>query len=167
VGWNTRLVDGKWEVTFPKARYLLSRREVEHWRDESDDGPQKIVFADSVQPVFDAGQVDLVDDDHQVCPEVRLVPTPGHSPGHVSVLIASGGEQALITGDFMHHPGQMALPHCGSTFDYDPAAARAMRETMLARLSGEPTLVIGTHFATPTAGRVVRDGAAYRLETDV
>lgn len=165
VGWNTRLVEGRWLPTFPKAHYLLGRREFEHWRDQAEDAPQQAVFADSVQPVFDAGLVDLVADDHQICDEVSLVPTPGHSPGHVSVRIASDGQEALITGDFVHHPGQMALPHCGSTFDHDADAAHQMRLKMFGELAGGETLVIGTHFAAPTAGRVAREGGAFRLVT--
>jgi glyoxylase-like metal-dependent hydrolase (beta-lactamase superfamily II) len=117
-----------------------------------------------VQPVFDAGLVDLVETDHRLCEEIDLIPTIGHTPGHVSVRIRSRGEAALITGDFMHHPCQIARPDWASTADSDPVAARQTREQMLAGLAQTPTLVIGTHFAAPTAGRIVRDGAAYRLE---
>jgi glyoxylase-like metal-dependent hydrolase (beta-lactamase superfamily II) len=88
----------------------------------------------------------------------------GHTPGHVSVWIASQGEEALITGDFMHHPCQIACPDWSSTADSDPVEARLTRERMLTRLANTPILVIGTHFAGRTAGRVARDGAAFRLE---
>jgi glyoxylase-like metal-dependent hydrolase (beta-lactamase superfamily II) len=121
------------------------------------------VLADSVKPVRDAGLVDLVETDHRICDEISLVPTLGHTPGHVSVRIASQGEEALITGDFMHHPCQIARPEWSSTADADPGAARETRQRMLTRLSDNPILVIGTHFAGPTAGHVVRDGDAYRL----
>jgi glyoxylase-like metal-dependent hydrolase (beta-lactamase superfamily II) len=121
------------------------------------------VLADSVAPVWEAGLVDLVETDHRICDEVSLVPTPGHTPGHVSVGISSEGEAALITGDFMHHPCQIARPEWSSTADTDPDAARATRERMLMELAGAATLVIGTHFAGRTAGRIVRDGDAYRL----
>lgn len=106
---------------------------------------------------------ELVETDHRVCEEVSLVPTLGHTPGHVSVRIASAGEEALITGDFMHHPCQIARPEWSSTADSDPAEARATRERMLGELCDRPVLVIGTHFAGITAGHIVRDGAAYRL----
>lgn len=165
VGWNTRLVDGVWVPTFPNARYLIGAREFAYWRDQRDDESQRAVFADSIVPVLDAGVVDLVEDTHRICDEVRLVPTPGHSPGHVCVQIDSLGKSALITGDFMHHPAQMALPHCGSTFDHDGVVARQTRERMLRQLASSPTLVIGTHFAAPTAGRVVSDGDGWRLDT--
>ncbi|HYU12345.1 MAG TPA: MBL fold metallo-hydrolase, partial [Stellaceae bacterium] len=104
-----------------------------------------------------------VETDHRVCDEVSLVPTTGHTPGHVSVHIRSQGETALITGDFMHHPCQIARPDWSSTADSDPDEARATRQRMLAELAGRPVLVIGTHFAGATAGHIVRDGDAYRL----
>jgi glyoxylase-like metal-dependent hydrolase (beta-lactamase superfamily II) len=164
VGWNTMLVDGRWRPTFPNARYLMGRVEYAHWRDHHEREDQRAVFTDSVQPVFDAGLVDLVETDHRIGDKLSLIPTIGHTPGHVSVRIRSRGEEALITGDFMHHPCQIACPDWASTADSDPVTARHTREHMLASLAHTPTLVIGTHFAAPTAGRIVRDGAAYRLD---
>jgi glyoxylase-like metal-dependent hydrolase (beta-lactamase superfamily II) len=165
VGWNTMLVDGEWRPTFPNARYLMGRREFEYWRDEADAAAgDPMIFADSVKPVWEAGLVDLVETDHVVCDEVSLVPTLGHTPGHVSVRIASGGEEALITGDFIHHPCQLAHPEWASAADYDPAASTRTREGMFVDLAASATLVIGTHFAAPTAGHVRRDGAVFRFE---
>jgi glyoxylase-like metal-dependent hydrolase (beta-lactamase superfamily II) len=164
VGWNTMLVEGRWVPTFPKARYLMARVEFEHWREQRENEGQSAVFADSVAPVFDAGLVDLVETDHRLSEEVSLVPTLGHTPGHVSVRIRSQGEEALITGDFIHHPCQMAHPEWSSLADHDAARAIETRRAMFSRLAGTPTLVIGTHFAGPTAGRIVRDRDAFRLE---
>lgn len=164
VGWNTMQVDGRWVPTFPNARYLMARTEFEHWRAWPEHDEHEAAFADSVGPVFDAGLVDLVETDHRICDEVRLVPTVGHTPGHVSVAIASEGHEALITGDFAHHPCQMAMPAWASAFDHDAEQSTRTRREVFGRLAGTPTLLIGTHFATPTAGRVVRDGDAFRLE---
>jgi glyoxylase-like metal-dependent hydrolase (beta-lactamase superfamily II) len=163
VGWNTRLVDGRWQPTFPKARYLIGRTEWEHWKGDADPETQ-VILGDSVRPVFDAGLVDLVPSDHRLCDEVWLEPTPGHTPGHVSVRVASRGEEAVITGDLMHHPCQIARPDWCAVVDSDGAQALATRRAFLARFAGTPTLVIGTHFAGPTAGHLVRDGDAYRLD---
>jgi glyoxylase-like metal-dependent hydrolase (beta-lactamase superfamily II) len=163
VGWNTMLVEGKWVPTFPKARYLMGRVEFAHWREQHERDDMAAIFADSVKPVHDAGLADLVETDHRVSDGISLVPTTGHTPGHVSVLIRSQGEAALITGDFMHHPCQIARPHWSSTADSDPDEARQTRERMLRELSERPVLVIGTHFAGATAGHIVRDGDAYRL----
>jgi glyoxylase-like metal-dependent hydrolase (beta-lactamase superfamily II) len=163
VGWNTMLVDGNWLPTFPCARYLMGRTEFDHWHDQRGREDMQAVLADSVTPVYDSGLVDLVETDHRVCGEVSLVATPGHTPGHVSVRISSEGEEALITGDFMHHPCQIAHPEWSSNADSDATAAQATRERVLMQLADGPVLVIGTHFAGATAGRIVRDGDAYRL----
>lgn len=165
VGWNTMLVDGKWVPTFPQARHVIGRTEFAYWRDQREVAEQVTVFSDSVQPVFDAGLVDLVATDHHVCDEVSLVPTLGHTPGHVSVRISSKGEDALITGDFLHHPCQMAHVDWAAAVDYDKSASTRTRQNVFATLAGTPTLLIGTHFAGATAGHVVRDGDAYRLIT--
>jgi len=164
VGWNTMLVDRRWVPTFPWARYLMGRVEFEYWRSQRDHDHHLPIFADSVAPVFDAGLVDLVETDHRVSDEISLVPTLGHTPGHFSVRIASRGEEALITGDFIHHPCQIAHPEWSSTADTDPEAAHRTRDRMLKELSERPVVVIGTHFAGATAGRIVRDGDAYRLD---
>ena len=163
VGWNTRLVDGRWQPTFAAARYLYARDEWTHWRRQSQEeyGP---IIEDSVQPIFDAGLADLVDADATINDEVRLVPTPGHTPGHVSVAIRSRGEEAIITGDMIHHPCQIAHPDWSTTADSDQAWAADTRKAFLERHADTPVLVVGTHFAGPTAGRLVRDGLSFRLD---
>ncbi|MBN9487512.1 MAG: MBL fold metallo-hydrolase [Alphaproteobacteria bacterium] len=162
VGWNTMLENGRWVPTFPRARYYMGRRELEHTLQEASERNDPIV-ADSVQPILDAGLATMVDMDARLSPEVRLMPTPGHTPGHVSVVIESGGARAVITGDLMHHPCQIARPDWSSGFDTDQDASRVTRHAFLSKFSDTPTLVIGTHFAGPTAGHVVREGNAYRF----
>lgn len=165
VGWNTKLVDGRWVPTFPNARYLIGRAEFDYWRKEEDglEDHSRSPFHDSVAPVFEAGLVDLVETDHRVCDEVTLEPTLGHTPGHVSIRIRSKGQEALITGDFAHHPCQLAHPEWASSADYDASASTATRRRMFGSLAGSKTLVIGTHFAAPTAGHVVADGDVWRF----
>lgn len=165
VGWNTMLVDGQWLPTFPGARYLMGREEYEYW-DKEDDGSGDDVMGDSVRPVFDAGLVDLVDTDHRICDEVSLEPTPGHTPGHVSVRIESEGQQALITGDCIHHPCQIEKVEWSSSADYDPEAAKTTRSDLLARYGDTDVLVIGTHFATPTAGHIRSGTNGYWFDVD-
>ncbi len=162
VGWNTMLVDGRWIPTFPQARYLMGRIEYEHWMADTRPDMQ-FILDDSVRPVMKAGLVDLIEVDHRICPEVSLVQSFGHTPGHVSVKISSRGEEALITGDFLHHPCQIGHPEWSSTADHDPDMAHATRLNMYRALAGTPTLVLGTHFATPTAGHIEQDGDFYRL----
>jgi glyoxylase-like metal-dependent hydrolase (beta-lactamase superfamily II) len=163
VGWNTMLEGGKWVPTFPNARYLIGKREYEHWNAEGE-AEQQAILSDSIRPILDAGLAQLVEMDHVISPEIRLTPTTGHTPGHVSVLIESEGERAMITGDIMHHPVQIAHPDWAPSFDSDKKAAIATRRRVLGEVADEPILVIGTHFAAPTAGRVRRDGGAYRFE---
>jgi glyoxylase-like metal-dependent hydrolase (beta-lactamase superfamily II) len=163
VGWNTRLKNGRWVPTFVDARHLWSRVEYEFWAGKGE-AVFESMMEESVRPVFEAGLVDLVDEDYEVTDEVRLEPTPGHTPGHVSVHITSRGEEAIITGDLMHHPVQCAHPEWNSRFDNDAEQAEATRRSFLDRYAGGPVLIIGTHFSGATAGRIVRDGETYRLD---
>lgn len=159
VGWNTMLENGKWAPTFPKARYLIGRREYDFWS-TCDDKEQQAMLGDSVKPIFDAGLAELVELDHVISPEIRLTPSIGHTPGHVCVMIESEGERAVITGDMAHHPCQLAHPDW-SLGDDDPTAAALTRSRLFAEWADQAILVIGTHFAAPTAGYVLRDGAAF------
>jgi glyoxylase-like metal-dependent hydrolase (beta-lactamase superfamily II) len=105
----------------------------------------------------------LFECDHRLTEEIRLEPTPGHSPGHVSVVLSSRGETAIITGDLMHHPIQCALPELASNFDYDVEQARNTRADFLQRNCDKPILILGTHFATPTAGFIINNGDGPRF----
>ncbi|MFY9315379.1 MAG: MBL fold metallo-hydrolase [Burkholderiales bacterium] len=156
VGWNTMLKDGKWVPTFPSARYLIGRKEWDYWKNEAA-GPDREVRNDSVRPILEAGLADLVETDHKLTSEVYLEPTPGHTPGHVSVRISSKGEEAVITGDIMHHPVQCAMPEMGSRFDVDPKAAQKTRHDFRNKYASKRILVLGTHFAYPTAGHIAID----------
>jgi glyoxylase-like metal-dependent hydrolase (beta-lactamase superfamily II) len=167
VGWNTRLVDGSWVPTFPNARYLFSRKEYDHWVMLRETGGYHAVnhLADSVDPVVAAGLVDFINHEHQISDEIRLLPTPGHTPDHVSVLINSEGKQAVITGDVMHHPIQVAMPAHPATFDMDKKVGSKSRVDFVTRFEEKPVLVIGSHFADPGAGYIVRQGDAWKLSS--
>jgi glyoxylase-like metal-dependent hydrolase (beta-lactamase superfamily II) len=160
VGWNTRLEGNRWVPTFAKARYVFGRIEYEYWRDHSVEPDKAAVFHDSVKPIIDAGKADLVDGDIRLCDEITLIPTPGHSPGHMSVHIKSAGEQGLLTGDVAHHPCQMAHLDWSSTADSDPVQSIVTRRDLFARFADKPVLVIGGHF---NAGHIQRDGDAFKF----
>jgi glyoxylase-like metal-dependent hydrolase (beta-lactamase superfamily II) len=160
VGWNTRLVEGKWVPTFPNARYVFGKAEYEYWRDNSVEPDKVAVFNDSVKPVMDAGKADLVASDARLSDEITLIPTPGHSPGHMSIHVQSDGEQALLTGDVAHHPCQMAHLDWSSTADSDPVRSAVTRHELFSRFADTPTLVIGGHF---NAGRIRRDGDTFKF----
>jgi glyoxylase-like metal-dependent hydrolase (beta-lactamase superfamily II) len=167
VGWNTHLVDGRWVPTFPKARYLFSRKEYDHWQMLRETGGYHGInhLSDAVDPVVAAGLVDFIAHDHALSDEIRLMPTPGHTPGHVSVHIRSQGQEAVITGDMMHHPIQVAMPEHAATFDMDKPAGARTRVEFVNSFKGKPVLIIGSHFADPGAGYIVPNGAACKLHS--
>lgn len=165
VGWNTHLVGDTWTPTFPRARHLFGDREWAHWSVE----PQVYgdVVGDSVRPVIDAGLADLVASDLRVNDAVWLEPTPGHTPGHHSVHISSGGADAIITGDMIHHPIQVEEIDWASGADSDQAAAIACRQWFLPKYCDDHTLILGTHWAGPTGGKIVRnDRGSFRIAVD-
>jgi glyoxylase-like metal-dependent hydrolase (beta-lactamase superfamily II) len=163
VGWNTKKVGDRWVPTFPNARYVMTRADYDYWKAVADPD-QQAIFADSVQPVFDAGLTELVDATHRVTPEIGLLPTPGHTPGHCSVTISSDGEEAVITGDLMHHPSQCMHPEWANLFDSDPEQAKRTRLAFLERYGTGGVRVIGTHFGTPAATRIVPSGNRWKVE---
>jgi glyoxylase-like metal-dependent hydrolase (beta-lactamase superfamily II) len=165
VGWNTMREGDRFVPTFPQARYLYARSEWEHWSKE-DPGAYTGTFDAAVRPVMEAGLVDLVETNHEICAGVRLVPTHGHTPGHVSVEIASGGERAFITGDMTHHPVQWAEPEWTMGADTDCAEAAVSRRRVIDELGDTGVLVIGTHYAPPCAGHLVRAGRGARFQVE-
>jgi len=162
VGWNTREVDGRWVPTFPRARYLFARVEWEHWSREKELG-FAATLNESVRPLIDADQADLVESDHKLTDEVWLEATPGHTPGHVAVRMASDGAAAMITGDLTHHPVQWAEPQWGMLADSDSAQAVATRRRLIDAHADGGLLVIGTHYAPPTAGEIVSHEGGWRF----
>jgi len=161
VGWNTRWDGARWVPTFPRARYLVARAELDHWLAVPG---HRYVVEDSLQPVLDAGLVDAVASDHALTAEVQLVPTAGHTPGHVSVRIRSGGAEALITGDALHHPCQVGHPEWSGPADADRERAAATRRALVEDAARRGVLLVGTHFAAPAAGWVVAQGDRHRLD---
>ncbi|MFQ5699858.1 MAG: MBL fold metallo-hydrolase [Myxococcota bacterium] len=162
VGWNTMKEGDAWVPTFPNARYLFTRPEWDYWSQEDDQFFGDVV-GDSVRPIFDARLADLVDPTHKITPELRFEPTPGHTPGHSSIAISSGAEEAVITGDLMHHPSQCAHPDWASSADVNPELGRTTRRKFLERYADRDVRVIGTHWARPTAGYIRSDGDAWRF----
>ncbi|HXA21998.1 MAG TPA: MBL fold metallo-hydrolase [Acetobacteraceae bacterium] len=167
VGWNTHLVNGRWVPTFPQARYLFGKQEFDHWKLLRETGGYHNVehLHDSIDPIVSAGLAEYIAADYRLTDEVSLFATPGHTPGHVSVLIQSRGEAAVITGDLMHHPIQLAEPLRHGNFDMDKAQGALTRRAFVERFGDSKVMVIGSHFCDPTAGWVVRDGQGWKLRT--
>lgn len=164
VGWNTIRMGDDWVPTFPNARYLFAEAEYEYWNAQSDKSVASS-FPETVQPLLAAGLADIVSSTHRITDEVTLIPTPGHTPGHVSVAIESCHGRALITGDMTHHPVQWAEPSWGTVADCDGEQAVRTRQCLLESYLDSSALVIGSHYPDPTAGRLVSVGGEVEFRT--
>ncbi len=164
VGWNTMMVDGNWAPTFPNARYLFAKAEYDHAKIYTSDVDAPAIFEDSVKPIIDAGLATFVEPGHFIAEGVKLEPTPGHTPGHCSIVVSSEGQEAIITGDVLHHPIQVALPEISSNFCWDQSLAVATRRDLLGRAANSGATMIVAHFAGPTGVQVKADGDAWRVE---
>jgi len=165
VGWNTRLQNGKWVPTFPNARYVLATVEREFY-DTAAGEKRRMVFDDSVLPVIEAGLTDEIGaDGGEYLPGIRFHPTPGHSPGHMSIEIESAGALALFTGDVWHHPIQVYRPHWNSMFCADLEHATRSRRWVLEHAVRTGATLFTPHFAGTSAGTVRRigDGFSWRF----
>ncbi|MEM7270796.1 MAG: MBL fold metallo-hydrolase [Pseudomonadota bacterium] len=157
VGWNTKLEDGRWVPTFPNARYLMPGAD-----NDAFSGSGAPAYNESVLPVIEAGKAELVSPGHQLGDHVTLVPTPGHTPGHVAVLVKSGDAEAVITGDAMHVTAQCWRPEWEMVYDQDGPKAAASRRRMLEDAAEARRIVLGMHFTLPSIGRVEAEGDAFR-----
>jgi len=165
VGWNTRLIDGRWVPTFPNAKYIMSKKEVDIWKVE-DHPSSRLSMIDSVLPVIEAGQAQLVSSDFALDDEVWLEPSPGHTPDHFSVRLASQGSTAVLGGDLMHCPVQCLHPEWVARPDWDRNLAIATRRRFMESCSETNDLVCMTHFPLPSVGRIVAEGDAFRFAYD-
>lgn len=164
VGWNTRLENGRWVPTFPNAKYLFNQKEWEFWKDTEEEN-QLEVMGDSLNPIMEAGLAEMVDDGYAIGDEIKLEPTPGHTPGHCAVHLSGKDHDAVITGDMIHHPFQVARPDITARVDWNQEMAISTRKAFLDTYADTDTRILGTHFAPPTALRVVgaKDGFAIKL----
>ncbi len=162
VGWNTRLQDGRWVPTFPKARYLFAATEVAHWEEARKTTPNPI-FEDSVLPILEAGRADLVAGDSGIGDHLRLTPTPGHTPGHVAVEIGKEETIAVLTGDLIHSPLQARYPEISMRADTDQAQSAATRRRFLECHCDTGRLICTAHFPSPSTGHVTRWGDGFRF----
>ena len=169
VGWNTRLIDGRWVPTFPNARYIMAEVEYRHWRGRADREGNSLnqgSFADSVLPVVDSGQAELVPMNHRIAEGVHFEPAPGHTPGTVLVHVEDSGQHGVCTGDIMHHPFQLDCPGMLSGYCEDPAASAKSRMKLCEDYADTSTRILTAHFPNPSSGFIRRDGKRYRFQFD-
>src|ERR1700744_3037015 len=165
VGWNTRLENGRWVPTFPKARYVMADRELAYWTQREKDDPSACPWiTDSVLPIVAANRAQVVKSDYVLNEALQFVPTPGHTIDHYSVLVGKGGRNAFITGDMIHSPLQGKYPELGMRVDYDSKQAGATRRKTFDRFCEEDTLMCLSHFPAPSTGRVRRWGDGYKFD---
>jgi glyoxylase-like metal-dependent hydrolase (beta-lactamase superfamily II) len=164
VGWNTKLENGRWVPTFPKAKYIMADRELAYWTQKEKDDPAFCPWiTDSVLPIVAAKREQIVKSDHAFSEELQFIPTPGHTIDHFAVLVGRPGEDALITGDMIHSPLQGRYPELGMRADYDSNQAGMTRRKVFDRFCEESTLMCVTHFPMPSTGRVRRWGDGYKF----
>ena len=157
VGWNTRLDNGRWVPTFPKAKYVFAERELGHWTERQKQDPASCPWVtDSVLPIVAAKREVVVKSDHTLNDQVQLIPSPGHTFDHYSVLVGKPGQDALITGDMVHSPLQMRYPELGMLADWDSKQAGESRRRLFGRFCDTSTLLCTAHFPSPSTGRIVR-----------
>jgi glyoxylase-like metal-dependent hydrolase (beta-lactamase superfamily II) len=166
IGWNTKLVDGRWVPTFPNARYIFSQKELDTWQQSKQQKFSLQPIQDSVLPVIAAGQAQMVSSDFALDDEVWLEPTAGHTPDHFAVNLASNGERAIMLGDMLHCPVQCKHPEWTVNADFDAEMGKQTRRRMLERLSEEQTFALTSHFPLPSAGHIRRDGDSFTFEYD-
>ena len=158
VGWNTRLENGRWVPTFPKARYVFADKELAFWTERHKQNPEAAAWiTDSVLPVVAAGRVDVVKSDYAFNDRVQLVPAPGHTIDQYCVLAGKPGQDALVTGDMVHSPVQVKYPEIGMMSDYNSEQAGESRKRIFTRFCDSSTLICTGHFPSPSAGRIGRD----------
>jgi glyoxylase-like metal-dependent hydrolase (beta-lactamase superfamily II) len=165
VGWNTRLMDGKWVPTFPNAQYLFAEKEYDFWIAEQAQSRDRIMHGshdDSVLPVIETGQARLVPTDYEIETGIAFEAAFGHTPGTIVLNVEGENGRAMVCGDVMHHPAQVVHPEWSSGFCSDPVQSATTRRDLLSRLAGTGTLVLPAHFLSPYYGPVERDGKGFR-----
>jgi glyoxylase-like metal-dependent hydrolase (beta-lactamase superfamily II) len=160
VGWNTRLENGRWVPTFPNARYVFGKQEFDYWTEQHAKTAVP-AFGDSVLPVVEANKAEIVRNDYTIGDHARILPTPGHTPGHVAFTFGRGKDDAVFCGDLMHTPRH---PELSVKFDVDQAQAAVTRRAFLERYCDTETLCCTAHFPSPSAGKIRRFGNGFSCE---
>jgi len=159
IGWNTRpdaTAAGGWAPTFPAARHLYPRAELEAWRAGTyPPGEDGLAVLDA------AGVLEPVDLPHLLSPRVTLRDAPGHNPGHLAVVVESGGDLAVIPGHLFLNPFQVADPT--EAADLHPEVATASRRAVLAELADRGGLLLSPLLGGPGGGRVERCDGGFAL----
>jgi glyoxylase-like metal-dependent hydrolase (beta-lactamase superfamily II) len=154
VGWNTSEPEGG-PVTFPRATFWLHEADVAHLeRPEAEEWPSDRFSRSKIWPVRDLGRLETFEGERSPLPGFTFVPTPGHTPGHCSIVVESDGERLLVVGDAAPHTTHLEHPDWAPVFDLDPSRASDSRRALAVRAARERLLVTGGHFPILTVGHV-------------
>ena len=149
-GFN--LERGSGALTFPKARYLVPREDWDHYRGQQ---PPPRSFTRDVAPLESLGALDLVDGDHAISPSLVTLHTPGHTPGHMTVVVASQGQHAYVVGDAFLTPIDVAEPDWVTAWDWMPTPVRETRRMLISRIQPSNALVAASHLPGNGLGHFV------------
>lgn len=158
VGWNT--VDnerGEPEVFFPNARFVIQRGEWDFWMEtERLQEEDNAHLRECVEPLRHSGRIDFVEGEAAFDENLTFLSTPGHTPGHVSIGIASAGERAIIVGDASHHPAQLEHPDWSPNPDIDPVLSAKTRDRLFDEVADDGRMWIAGHWPYPGMGHIQR-----------
>jgi len=161
VGWNLH-EDGE-TATFPNARYYLNEADLAYLRDPATPGTAGTEFSRArVEPLVAADRMEIFAGEFSPAPGIVMVPTPGHTPGHCSVLIESQGERLFVVGDAAPSVTHLEHPEWTPVFDLDAPRASESRRALADRAIREQALVTGGHFPILTVGHLEAAGDGYR-----
>lgn len=162
VGWNTQLKNGRWTPTFPNARYIFWDAEYSYWAEENN-RKEVPTYVDSILPVVEAGQAEIIQTTHGLGDHLRIFPTPGHTAGHVSFCFGKNKDDVVVCGDIMHVPLQMKYPELSLRGDADKVQAAITRRSFLERYCDTSTLCCTAHFPAPSLGHISRLGNGFSM----
>jgi glyoxylase-like metal-dependent hydrolase (beta-lactamase superfamily II) len=155
------LVDGQWAPTFPKAKHVFAESERDFYASPAA-ASRRMVFEDSVLPIIQTGQaVAIGERGGTYLDGVTFLPTPGHAPGHMAIVVRSAGEEAVFSGDIAHTPYQVEHPEWNSVFCADPEQARSSRRWLLDYAARPNVTLFTAHFPKTSAGKIQRRGDAF------
>ena len=167
IGWNTKLENGQWTPTFPKAQYLFSEIEFDYWNTMHNSMQKEPIlygaYEDSVLPVIKSGQARLVKGNHMIETGVFLEPAFGHTPGNVIAHVSDNGSHAVLSGDVIHHPVQLIHPKWSTNFCINPEESRITRIALLEEYANTDTLLLPAHFQPPEYGCITKNRNTYNI----
>ena len=163
IGWNTTKINNVWEPTFPNASYIFSEKEFQHAK-KYENKLHGNIIEESINPVIKSGQAMFISPPYSIDNNVTIIGTPGHTPGHTSVVVNYNNLNIIITGDKIHHPCQIACPDWNSYYDFDKDLSIKTRRRILEKNAGQNSILIGSHFSGSSFGQIIKDGDKYAFD---